>query len=416
MPDFLSFLKYERNYYYIVKIYNGDFLTKLCGVLVLCALILGPFYWPASNAAWASFLRLAIVLTVLFALFRDWPLAKPDIFQWMVCVFWLYLFINSAWVGADGKSARRLLLIGCFIFAVSRIEMSTCKWRLLLGLYALSGAGFALFSLWNWYGFGFLSVGYRANSIYSSGVEGVADFGNTIVASLHYAVCLCAALWLFFKERNSWLLLLWSVCSFVIGVYVVCTFSRAGWVASLSCGATLWLIFFDLKKWRRFAFSAIAVIAVLTYFAYAHFAYEFGVRGFTFRDEVWQSVLAQARLNWLFGAGAGSELQPIIIDDGKQVVHNTHSLYLEVYFQFGIVGLVLMAGVMLLAFRRLWGMLKSASTRDSAAFGFSLLASGSLVMAVELNSFVSTPNLVWLWFWMPLGIALVGCRYKDACC
>ena len=108
----------------------------------------------------------------------------------------------------------------------------------------------------------------------------------------------------------------------------------------------------------------------------------------------------------MWGHGAGAKLAPIAINEKNTLVHNTHNIYLEVLYQFGLVGLLLVVAVLLMALKELFFSSFSKSSVGCQSYGLALLAAAAVIMFVELNSFVSAPNLVWVWLWLPLGIAL----------
>lgn len=388
--------------------------AEFFALLILVFFFLGPFYWPGSNAGWTNTLRIGTAVGFLLLLLRDWPLYRPDGFQVVFFIFGGYLALNALFLAADNQPFRRLVFLLCFVLMISRIGLESSGWNKLIAFLAVLGAVFSSFSIANLYRLGELSLEYRSGSVFSSGVPGLADFGNTIVASLYYAASFCAAVWMFFSARSNRGLLFWGGGAAVIGCYVILTYSRAGWVACLVGGAALWFLFFDRSNWKRFFFPAIIVGMGCVFFVFKYSGYEFGVRGVTHRDEIWYSVLAQALPSWLWGKGAGFGIDPIVISNGAQTVRNAHSLYLEIYYQFGIVGFLFAVTALVTSLIRLWRLAKHGPGKDVSSFAFALLSAGAVVMTVELNSFVSSPNLVWLWFWMPLGIALSSMRRAYA--
>ncbi len=130
-------------------------------------------------------------------------------------------------------------------------------------------------------------------------------------------------------------------------------------------------------------------------------------RNLTYRDLIWRMVLDAMPGYWLQGHGAGVSMEVMHIPN--QTVVNTHSLYLEVLFQYGLTGLLLFLGMLALAIRRLW-----LSSSPLALLALALLLASVAVMFFELHSFIHSPNLIWLWIWLPLAIAL-GTRGKSAC-
>lgn len=393
-----------------LRAHLGPWLT----VVILIALFLGPFYWPGSSAAWVNFLRIGVLLALLAMLWRGLPGYRPDAFQLCCLLFWGYLVGNAIFLSEEAQAFRRLLFLLCFVGLVAMLDRRSRSWPILLGFLALLGAGFALLSLLNLYRLDQLVFGYRSGKVSSSGIPGIADFGNTIVAAMHYAACFCAAMWLFFNARQRGALWLWGCCALIIGCYVVLTYARSGWVACLVGSIVLLVVLFRRQWWRRSALFVVGLLSVLAVFAGSYFGYELSVRGVTSRDEIWSTMLSRISDNWLWGYGAGADLEPIAIKGGQQVVHNAHNLYLEVFYQFGLVGLFFLLTVMSWALLRLaHAALDHRKEATVASFALALLVAVAVVMLVELNSFVSTPNLVWLWFWLPLGIAL-GCRETSS--
>ena len=244
-----------------------------------------------------------------------------------------------------------------------------------------------------------LDFKYRAFRLSNSGVTGFAQFGNPIISGLYMAFAGLTALWCVLRTNKLWAKGLWFFCLLVIGLYVFLTFSRTAWVAMGLGGAVLFV--FQAK--RDFFLLAISVIfALLVSLIFWRFPEIFSVelaRGATGRHLIWNMVLSSMSGYWWLGHGAGSSMQPMSIP-GQQVV-NTHSLYLEVLFQYGIVGLALFVSSLLLALRQLW-----LERSEMAVLGLCLLVGCIGVMFFDLYSFIHSPNLVWLWVWFPLGLAL----------
>ena len=110
--------------------------------------------------------------------------------------------------------------------------------------------------------------------------------------------------------------------------------------------------------------------------------------------------------HWLFGHGADTSLSRMLghrpLGGGKPVlIAHAHSIYMEVLFNYGLVGLSGFLSVLLFAGSRLWAQRKE----PLALFWLAVLVGGALGMLFDFSSFVSTPNLVWLWFWLPVAWA-----------
>ncbi|MCP8467247.1 O-antigen ligase family protein [Pseudomonas sp. ZM23] len=370
----------------------------------MICLLVGRFWWPTESGNWEKTLRLLCGLSLLVLtvqLFRERARLLSATFVVFV-LFWVGLQANA--IAADSySSVRQLLLLLVFTLMVMVLGGQDSRtWRIVLGIGVLSGAGFAGFSLVHKVLTGEFALGYRVMGLHNSGVPGVADFGITIEAGMHYAFSFVVGVWLLLRSRKPALVSLWIVCVLVLGVYLYFTFSRAAWVAALA-GAVLLVLSVARGRMRLAAFAVLALGALAAVVGgYRQLAYEFGSRGLTYRDEVWRAVFDRVGENWWFGHGAHTELGEVVLSTG-QVVHNPHSLYLEVLYQFGVFGLASMIIVLAVCLWALW-----RSSAPLARLWFALLASASVVFAVELHFFVAAPNVVWMWFWLPLAGALAA--------
>lgn len=374
------------------------------GTATLICLLIGRFWWPTESGNWEKTLRLLCGLSLLVLavqLFRERARLLSMTFL-VFLLFWAGLQVNA--IAADSfSSVRQLLLLLVFTLMVMIMGGRDSRtWRIVLNVGVLSGAGFAGFSLLHKMLAGEFDVGYRVMSIHNSGVPGVADFGITIEAGMHYAFSFVVGVWLLLRSRRPAPIALWSLCVLVLGVYLYFTFSRAAWVAAL-VGALVLVISVARGRMRQAAFGVMALggLAALVG-GYRQLAYEFGSRGLTYRDEVWRAVIERVGENWWFGHGAHTELGEVALSNG-QIVHNPHSLYLEVLYQFGMFGLLSMVIVQVVCLYALW-----KSTATLARLWFALLAAASVVFVVELHFFVAAPNVVWMWFWLPLAGALAA--------
>jgi len=370
-------------------------------VATLMILLVGRFWWPEIGH-WEKTIRLVTcisLLCLLGQLFKErLRLLAPTFLSFLL--LWIVLMVNSI-ITESYSSVRQLLLILFFTWAVMLLGGRAQRgWLSVLMVGVLSGAFFAGLSLVNKMLSGEFDMTYRAMNINDSGIKGVAEFGITIEAGLHYAFSLIAAVWLLLRSRKPVSIAVWGVCAFVLFAYVYFTFARSAWVGGLiGCG----LLILSMTKGRLrlgIMLAAALVACVVVAVGLEHLIYEFSARGLTNRDQVWAVVFERIGENWWFGHGSHTELGDVTISTG-QVVTNPHSLYLEVLYQFGLVGL---AALWLTLGMCLHGLWKAGS--DLGRFWLAVLAASSVMMLVEMHFFVDTPNVVWMWVWLPLAGAL----------
>lgn len=377
-------------------------------VITLSMLMIGRFWWPTENGDWVKTIRLGFCLALVFLtlqLFRERARLATVPFL-LYLVFWTGLMFNAILTDSY-SSVRQLLLILFFTWVVMVLGgRDSRSWRFVLSVDALAGAAFAGFSMVNKALRGEFELGYRVMTLKNSGVPGVADFGITIEAGMHYAFCFIVATWLLLSARGA-LRWLWTACALVLFTYLYFTYARSAWVASLM-GAGVLVLCMTEGRQRVVAvgMATLAAIAVLI-FGFEQVAYEFGSRGLTKRDEIWRVVFERIGEAWWFGHGSHTELGKVTLSTG-QIVRNPHSLYLEVLYQFGLVGLATMLVAMAAC---LWGAWKART--EFSRLWFAVMAAAAVVMTVELHFFVAAPNLVWIWFWLPMaGCLAVATQYK----
>ncbi len=381
----------------------GYFAGLLLAVAMI-ALFVGPFWWPGESSSWAAFIRATLVLALLCAVpgarkqsFRFTPLAGT------VLVLIGYLILNSLFADDSLRSFRRLLLIIVFILGVGLIKSDgPFDWKKILQLSVVIVAGFAAFSMLNLAARGTFLLGYRQMSLSGSGVTDVADFGNTIVAGMHYGLFLLAGLWLMLRSRQRSEFAIWFVCCGLIALYIFFTFARTAWVATIVGGFVLMCLMTTGKVRRNILLASAAIAIIILLLGFRELLYEVQVRGITNRDEVWHTVFERLSGQWWFGVGAGGALGEVVLRSG-QVVRNTHGLYFEVLYQFGIVGVALLLATMA---HSAFCLLRARMTCEISRLWLALLCSIAVVMMVELHTFVGSPSLVWEWLWLPIAGAL----------
>ena len=372
---------------------------------------LGAYYSPLTSSAEDTVFRLLLGFSSLVVIGKHFSLrfrVKISPYVALIGVFFLYILLNSIFVSSDLKPVRRALLLLLLFFLIAHVEISRNAWVFGFRVLAFFSAAMALFSLINTYRLGLFPMSYRSLGLEGSGLSGVADFGNTIVAGMHYAIAFAVTAFLYFTDKRNGRVLLWSLLLAILSVYIVLTFARTAWVACAIVFMVLGGMLYRKTHWRRYL-PPLLVLLILLYVFFSYYAgYEFSGRGLTARDEIWLSTWNSSTASvktFLFGHGAAKALEAKALSTG-QVVYNTHSVYLEALYRYGAVGLALLLVIMLGALNILYKTIKHHEYGELAVFWLATLVSGSIVMIVELNGLITTPNLLWHWLWMPVAFAL----------
>lgn len=378
--------------------------------LSVAVLLLGRFWWPGETSAWASSLRFCLGFFLLAALLnwrQVWSeLAERNLLL-VMAAFTLWVVASVLWLGGEADILRRGSVLLVFIMAVAFLTSQYPRvFAQLLQAAAILGAVAALVTLYltlQKSGFGFR---YRAFRLHSSGIPGFAEFGNPIISGMHLAFAGLTVFWCLLRSRRWSSRLFWGLLLLPLGVYAFLTFSRSAWLALAAGGLFLLWRLGNLRIWLLSG-AALSVVLALVLMQFPGMFDIEASRNVTYRDLIWRMVLDAMPSYWLQGHGAGVSMEVMHIP--SQTVVNTHSLYLEVLFQYGLTGLLLFLGMLLLAVRSLW-----LCSNPLALLALALLSASAAVMFFELHSFIHSPNLIWLWIWLPLAIAL-GSRGKPTC-
>jgi len=137
--------------------------------------------------------------------------------------------------------------------------------------------------------------------------------------------------------------------------------SRAGWIAmvgAISVIGVIWL-------YRRLKSSTwqilLLISALILYSVFYILLFKYGLRGTdTIRLQIYQYSWQMLKENWLFGLGAGNFQQTLaqmpLSDSFRQnalsYAYHPHNLYLALWLNFGILGLVSFIGLVAVFFRK----------------------------------------------------------------
>lgn len=319
----------------------------------------------------------------------------------------LLLFGLLSWVlivalfneGSEGEVLRWLrvtLYAWLYLKAIGLVMQNRLLWqRLLLAVVLVAGV-FAWGSLVQALYVDQRGLEYRAFRLFEMGRDGLADFGNPIVSALYFGMVALIAAHIVIRGAG---LVRWISFFALIGmlIYQYFTYSRGVWVGVLAGLAVLsWFVLS-----RRIFWTATAL--VMPFLLVMVFLLSgVGGLGVSYRDAIFRGWLSQFDSFWLWGAGAGASAN-ICIEGIKICFNQAHSLYLQFFFEYGLLGVLLL--LMLIA-----GVLKKAwyyRSQDSMApLGIALMVFTLVVSIANFYVIFARPGVFWMIFWFPLGILL----------
>jgi O-antigen ligase len=306
-----------------------------------------------------------------------------------------------------------VLLILLYVFVVASLVSHKRAFTGLLVAVVTVVAVFAWLTLY--YQFVVLDkpLGYavlRHARLYELGWRGLADLKNPIIAGLYYGVfaVLLTYLLVGFKVRA------WQAALLVMGmagllVYVLFTASRGAWFSTAAGCLTALLLFPNIKSRTLIGLGCLVVVAaVYLFWPEIQHEREIGVNG---RDLIWANWADRLPEFWLMGAGAGADLIFNFPNSNKGFIH-AHSLYLQLWYEYGIVGFGLFVLLLLSLLRKGW----QCRAEPLARLGLALLVLAMVAMVSDVYAIFHRPSPFWVLFWFPVGILLGVSRHDGKAC
>lgn len=325
----------------------------------------------------------------------------------------LVLLSLLAWVllsgifheGSLNKSSYWLkiaLLILLYVYAVAHLVRypRSFTWLLVaaVGMVAL----FAWLSLY--YQFGVLArpidyINIRRIRIFEMGWRGLADLQNAVVAGLYYGVFIVMSVYLFVGLKvRAWQAALLGVAVLGLATYVFVAFSRGAWISTMAGSLVMLILFPNIKSRVLIGLGFLLVIAAAIFF-WPELQIE-QRKGLSGRDLIWQAWFERFSEFWLLGAGPGQEFI-FTFPWGMKTLH-AHSLYLQLWYEYGIVGFALFVLLLLSLLWKGW----TCRNQPMAKVGLALLVYVLVAMLSDIYAIFNRPNPWWVLFWFPVGILL----------
>lgn len=386
----------------------------LLGIIVLGLFIqLAGLAFNNDGSTYATQLNLLLFLpSLLFLLLFDVERFEFESSTWILLLMFVWVMTCSIFHGADsvGSFFRNILYLTLYVSCLRWIIRSDRFFFKLLLVSSIVVAVIAWLTLC--YQFSILNHPFeyhqaRAHRIYKLGWREFADLGHPIYAGLYYGVFSIIITWFFLNFKTK----LWQsgVLFFLIfGLlfYVLYTFSRGAWFSTCLSGFFLLLLFWDEYRSRALMIFGLLVLIVALFLFWPELINEkrIGVNG---RQLIWAAWFERLPSFWLFGSGAGHKFD-FTFPDGFRV-NQAHSLYLQFWYEYGVVGIGLFVALLLSLLRKGW----QCRDQSLAKLGLALLVFAMVAMVSEVHSIIMRPNPYWVVVWFPIGI-LLGLKPSKA--
>ncbi|MBU1437781.1 MAG: O-antigen ligase family protein [Gammaproteobacteria bacterium] len=320
---------------------------------------------------------------------------------------WVVLssLFNSGAAKDPAYWVKIVLLILLYVFVVASLVSHQDNFNKLLVVIVAVGAFFAWWTLY--YQFGVLDkpLDYKeiryTGRLSELGWNGLADLKHPVVAGLYYGVFAVLLSYLFVGLKVR----IWQVALLALGMlgllaYVLLTFSRGAWFSTAAGGFILLLLFPNSRSRSLIGLGGFLILLAI-YLFWAEVQNEFR-QGVSNRDLIWQSWIERFPEFWIAGTGAGADFNFTFPPPHQFSVIHAHSLYLQLWYEYGIVGITLFVLLLLSLVWKGW----ECRAQPLARLGVALLVYAMVAMISDVYAIFHRPSPYWVIFWFPVGILL----------
>lgn len=357
---------------------------------------------------------LLFVPTLLLLLYKRlmpdfWGQAPSIVFLLLLAWVLLYAGVHP---GSDKDFlywSKVVLLLVLYVAAVA----SLVRHEKLLRVVLVASLGVAALCAWLTLYYQFIVIdrplsyeAFRWVRLWELGWKGFADLKHPIAAGLYYSIFTLVATWLLLRpDMGLWrsLFLLMAIAGLIF--YVLLTFSRGSWFSLAAGGLALLLVTNSRRSYALLGLGAV-LLCLAAYWFWPELQNEqrVGVNG---RELIWGGWFARLPEFWLMGSGAGANFE-FTFPTGQSFIH-AHSLYLQLWYEFGVVGIGLFTAFLLTLLFKAW----QCRTLPLAQLAIGLLTLAMVAMISDVYAIFHRPSPYWVLFWFPVGI-LLGLRKPGA--
>ncbi|MCZ6619168.1 MAG: O-antigen ligase family protein [Gammaproteobacteria bacterium] len=354
-----------------------------------------------SGASYATYLlAVAMLLTI-----NQWNDVFSVRLMWGTVLLLLYLAVTSFWsnpfVGREALSVfSRALLVFFFVVAFAECQLRGQLQRWLGRAMAVVGSIATLAAI----------IVFFVTDPADGRLNGLGQLDTHVIAALVYGVVLIFVLDTLVRDQSR----RWKSFAVISAILITCAVllsdSRNAWVSVL-IGVGVFMLAHSTRDKQRFIAGIAAMSVVFGVLLAGLLANDVSreillPRGDSFRPIIWSSVVNEViQHRPLFGLG-------ILTDNDVRAGGNTfihpHSMYLSVFFQGGVVGLVLFCVVITSTLRVL--MRHYDSTDAKLALG--VLGITLPAYLLDGHELIDKVGATWLLFWLPVAISL-GFRWSQ---
>ena len=380
--------------------------TLFVAYLGLAVLVAGYFLTRQSvqfhTQAYLSFFVPALLLLILKRQAIRQMLTRNRALQWYTMLL-LWFGVSLVWTPFDDKPyILRLLFMLWLLAVVVRLLMGDLRCFTI----AISASVFVLAVTAAWTVLQHIQVtgaGFYAQRLDYFGPRQLNPVLVGLVAANLIIYCLSCARLL----RAHWVRVAFLLMAGVFLALLLLSFSRTALIGLLL--TAVWYLFVLGRGRVAVALSLATVMLLGLMLADTSQQWLVSVsRSLSVEIRLWgwQQTLELIREHWLLGLGVrapfsvsweGTPLEALNPD-----LYQPHNLFLAIWYETGIVGLLLLLAMFGAVVKKLRGLWFAREIRYFSCVCFFIL----LTCLVDRPVLIDRPSAAWVWFWLPLAVAL----------
>ncbi len=399
------------------------FSTPEIGILL--SIFLLPFFSFLSNPTISlSILVLVTFLAYIFKIIRGKRIIKIELIDFAVIVFGVMIYFGGVIsVGREVSYQSALLTCSLMIgyFLVVNL-MRTQKWLNRCFIALASSATLVSLAGILQYFFGTLNVSWLDRD-YFPDIKGrvtvLFENSNVLAAYLVMVFPLVLCCFLNSSGKNRLLTLISSVSIFTC---IIFTWSRGAWLA-LIISCLLYFLMYS-KKTLRFLCAIIFIIPFAVFILPDNIIRRFMSIGdmadssISYRVYTWKGTFNAIRENLLGGVGYGTETYreyyPTYSYAGMETAEHSHSLYLQLWFSLGIIGLIIFAVLMFLFVQQSLENIKTTTDTQNKMQTAAVFCAIVAALIMGMFDYVWYNYRVFYVFWIMIALSSAYSRVDRA--
>jgi|GEM_PF-2507885 len=321
-----------------------------------------------------------------------------------------YLWLSCLWsendnLGKVAKTGAQLVYLLVFLLVATRCLNSDVRRQQLMAVVVVSAVFGALLSLWNFWELSHDRTIEQWLWIKRMRFWGSADH-PIIGASLYATAAICA--YCASKQSPEWKRHLWLLSCALLALLIFRSYSRGPLIAFVGTFMIGVILSGDRKAKIIFGLAAISGLIWLGNQDPGSML----ARGLGFRPQIWFTVMQDVLQAPLLGHGLLSDESLELVRSGRKllVINHPHSIFFATFFYGGLVGVMLLLALLISCFKV---AIRLARQGRYEVFLLLLLAVGLGV--TDNNKLLTSPNPIWLFYWLPMALAAVEGLLEPKC-